>query len=157
MAATNLRKDKIDESPPGTVADNESDSNADTCCLGKNFVAISITNRTADVYPYDTSYQPLVNVPIVSGATAFDDKHTGETFILVFNESLYYGPKLGHSLLNPNQLRSNGLGFWDNPFDHNHSLCIETNCGIIIPLSIEGTKLSFRSRVPTTFELNTCH
>ena len=113
VAAASLSQHKIEESPPGTVADNESDSNADTCCLGKNFVITSVTNRTADVYPYDTSYQqPLVNVPIVSGATAFDDRQTNETYILIFNESLYYGPKLGHSLLNPNQIRVNGLGFW---------------------------------------------
>ena len=135
---------------------NEADSNADTCCLGTNFLVLSMSSRTADVYPYDSSYSPIVNVPIVSGATAYDDDNTGETYILVFNESLYYGPKLDHSLLNPNQLRMHGLGFWDNPFDTNHGLSIDTPCGLVIPLVAKGTKIAFRSRVPTRDELRSC-
>jgi hypothetical protein len=62
--------------------------NADTCCLGKNFVVLHATFRTADVYAYDTSIKPIENVPIVSGATAYDDPVSGDTFILVFHESL---------------------------------------------------------------------
>ena len=54
---------------PGTTAMNEADSNADTCYLGVNFVVLSYTNHTVDVYPYDTSYKPVKNIPIVSGAT----------------------------------------------------------------------------------------
>ena len=37
-----------------TTADNECDTNADICCLGKNFVVLNATFRTADVYAYDT-------------------------------------------------------------------------------------------------------
>ncbi|KAI2502911.1 hypothetical protein MHU86_11580 [Fragilaria crotonensis] len=57
---------------PNTAAENECDTNADTCCLGKNFVVLAPTFRTADVYAYDTSIKPIENVPIVSGATAYD-------------------------------------------------------------------------------------
>ena len=53
--------------PASTTAWNEADSNADTCCLGKNFIVMAYTERTADVYPYDSSYTPLLNVPIVTG------------------------------------------------------------------------------------------
>ena len=59
------------EISPGTTASNESDSNADTCCLAMNFTVLSYTNRTADVYPYDDSYEPMTSVPIVSGATTY--------------------------------------------------------------------------------------
>ena len=86
----------------GTNAAIECDSNADTCVLGKNFVVLAMTYRTADVYPYDNKYKPITNVPIVTGATAWDDPTTAQTYILVFNKSLYYGPKLDHSLVNPN-------------------------------------------------------
>ena len=96
---------------------NESDSNADTCCPGTNFIVLSYTQRTADVYPYDATYAPMSNVPIVTGATAWTDPMDNKTYILVFNESLYYGTKLKHSLINPNQIRHNGIDFWDNPFD----------------------------------------
>ena len=156
LASAQLSNYTDHHSPEGTMGMNEADSNADTCCLGTNFLVLSMSSRTADVYPYDSSYSPIVNVPIVSGATAYDDDNTGETYILVFNELLYYGPKLDHSLLNPNQLRMHGLGFWDNPFDTNHELSIDTPCGLVIPLIAKGTKIAFQSRVPTREELRSC-
>ena len=36
-------------SPPNTLGWNESDTNADTCCLGQNFRVLEYTERTADV------------------------------------------------------------------------------------------------------------
>ena len=144
------------ESPAGTVADNEGDSNADTCCLGTNFMVLEMTNRTAEVYPYDSSYDPIENVPIVSGATAYDDKASGSTYILVFHESLFYGKKLAHSLINPNQVRDHGLEFWDNPFDKRQELAIIADDDLQIPLSYNGTRLTFKSRVPTRHELTHC-
>ena len=117
---------------------------------------MAYTSRTADVFPYDKSYEPMTNVPIVSGATAYDDPD-GETYILIFHESLYYGTKLEHSLINPNQIRHNDVEFWDNPYDNSHDLCIHTNDGLVIPLTYEGTKLVFHTRVPSKHELATCH
>ena len=54
----------------GTLDDNECDTNADTCCLGKNFVILEYTQRTADVYAYMKYIEPIVGVPIVSGEKA---------------------------------------------------------------------------------------
>jgi hypothetical protein len=125
--------------PANTRADNECDTNADTCCLGKNFIVLNATYRTADVYAYDASIKPIENVPIVSGATAFDDPTTGTTFILVFHESLYYGERLDHSLINPNQVRAYGIPFWDNPYDDARPLCIEVDNDLHIPLRAVGT------------------
>ena len=113
------------EPKAGITAENECDTNADTCCLGRNFTILEYTRRTADVYAYDKSIKPIENVPIVSGATAWDDPTTGETYILVINEALYYGTKLDHSLINPNQIRAYGIGFWDNPYDKDKGLRIE--------------------------------
>ena len=42
---------KFSEPKEGVCANNESDTNADTCCLGTNFKVLSYTNKTADVYP----------------------------------------------------------------------------------------------------------
>ena len=106
----------MNEPTPGTTGNNEADSNADTCCLGTNFTVLSYTNRTVDVYPYDEAYEPITNVPIVTGATVFHHP-SGQSYILVVNEALFYGTKLKHTLLNPNQIRHNGHGFWDNPYD----------------------------------------
>jgi hypothetical protein len=148
---------KTFENPPeNTRANNECDTNADTCCLGKNFVVLQATYRTADVYAYDASIKPIENVPIVTGATAFDDPVSGITFILVFNESLYYGSKLDHSLINPNQVRAYGISFWDNPYDPDRGLCIDVDDSLQIPLHPVGTKIQFSTRVPTPQELQHC-
>ena len=140
-------------SVPGTSAANEMDSNADTCCLGSNFVILSYTNRTADVFPYDDSYEPMTNVPIVTGVTKFHHED-GNEYILVINEALYYGKKLNHSLINPNQIRHYGHDLWDNPYDKAHELEIDTTDGISIPMKYHGTKLSFNTTAPTEEEIN---
>ena len=59
----------------------------------------------------------MYNVPIVSDATTVTDIITGNSFIIVINEALYYGKKLDQSLINPNQLRCYETMVWDNPFD----------------------------------------
>ena len=72
---------------------------------------------TADVYAYDQSIKPIEGVPIVNSATAWDETVSNQMYILVVNEALYYGTKLDHYLLNPNQIRHYDLNFWDNPYD----------------------------------------
>ena len=93
-----------DEPQANIMSLNECDTNADMCCLGQNFIILqySMPMRTADVYAFIQSYQPVENV-------AYDDPVTGQTYILIFHESLYYGTKLDHSLINPNELRNYGL------------------------------------------------
>ena len=145
------------EPKAGITAENECDTNADTCCLGRNFTILEYTRRTADVYAYDKSIKPIENVPIVSGATAWDDPTTGETYILVINEALYYGTKLDHSLINPNQIRAYGIGFWDNPYDKDKGLRIEMDEASMIQMRTKGTKVLFDTRSPTPKELATCH
>ena len=148
-----MKKDHI-VSPIGTKAFNEADSNADTCCLGANFTVLHYTNRTADVYPYDASYEPVKSVPIVTGATTYHHPN-GQAYIIIINEALFYGNKLDHSLINPNQVRFNGVGFWDNPYDDMHELSIELyEKDVTIPMHFNGTKLVFESTVPSEQELN---
>jgi hypothetical protein len=143
--------------PANTTAENECDTNADTCCcLGCNFVVLNPTFCTADVYAYDTSIKPIENVPIVSGATAYDNPDSCKTFILVFIESLYYGDCLDHTLINPNQVRAFGIPFWDNPYETTRSLSIYVDADLRIPFRAHGNKLMFRTRVPTPEELLTC-
>ena len=139
----------------GTTATNECDTNADTCCLGTNFIVLQYTNRTANVYTYDSSIAPREGVPIVRGATAYDHED-GNTYILVFNESLYYGSALDHSLINPNQVRHYGNQMWDNPFDQRHKLCIQVSNDVEIPMQCKGSKIQFTTRVPSRQELASC-
>ena len=77
------------EPEAGTMAANECDTNTDICCLDKNSVMFEFTQRAVDVYAYTKDIAPIVGVPIVSGATAWDDPVTRQTYILVINEDLY--------------------------------------------------------------------
>ena len=98
----------------------------------------------------------MKDVPIVTAATAYTCANTGQTYILVFNEFLWYGTQMDHSLINPNQICVYGIPLWDNPFDPAHSTQIEVDDSVIIPLRGKGTKLQFDTRVPTRAELNEC-
>ena len=83
---------------------------------------------------------------------------TGNTYILVFDKALYYGEKLKHTLINPNQVRAYGISLWDNTFDQQaRPLSVKVNDDLQMPLRAAGTKLLFTTRVPTTsLELETC-
>ena len=110
-----------------------------------------------DVCACDKSIKPLSNVPVVSGATAWDDPAAGQTCILVANEALCCGTKSDHSLVNPNQIRNFGVDCWDDPFDDSRPISIGPfDHGLIIPLSTVGTKIQFPSRAPTSKELLHC-
>ena len=98
---------------PNTTVSDEADTNFNMCSIGKNFIPIAYTNGSVDVYPYSEAYEPIENLHIVSGDTAY--KHTdGNTYILVFQEYLYYGSHMKHNLINPNHIRFNSLYFYDN-------------------------------------------
>ena len=117
---------------------NEVDTNADTFCLGTNFIPLAYANRSTYIYSYNDAYDPIENVPIVSGATAYDHPN-GTTYILVFHESMYYGTKMQHSLINPNQVRFHGIDFFDNTVSDNE-LYIDMDDYTEIPLQFKGTK-----------------
>ena len=96
-----------------------------------------------------------MNVPIITGATAYTCQSSGETFILVINEGLWFGTKLSHSLLNQNQLRYNGVMVQDNPFDTTKPLSI-THSDLSIPLLLSGTNIFLETRTPSQQELDNC-
>ena len=114
---------------------------------------MSMTDRTDNVYPYDTYYEPMYNVPIVTGASKYMNRNTGKLFIIVINEAFYYGEKIGQSLINPNQLQSYGTMVWDKKIDLNRELCVETENVNTIDIIANGTNVGFNSRALTEHEL----
>ena len=144
------------EAPDGTSADNEADTNADTIVAGKNFVNLGNTNRVADVYGFTKELGKCDNVPIASAATAWTDPISKVTYILVFHETLFYGAKMDHSLINPNNLRHHETYFWDNPYDTDRPLSIEVPNQLTIPLSTRGTKVFFNTFKPSQTQLDVC-
>jgi len=134
----------------------EFDSHADTCALGCNFVPLSYTGRVCDVSPYNAEKGDCEkNVPIITGATAYTCQTSGQTFILIINEGLWFGHKLNHSLLNQNQLRYHGVTVNDNPFDRDNPLSIE-HSELTVPLQTSGTNIFLDTHTPTQHELDTC-
>jgi hypothetical protein len=51
---------------------------------------------------YFNSLEVLQDIPIVKAAVAYDDPNTGETYVIIINQALYFGEQLTHILLNPN-------------------------------------------------------
>ena len=143
----------VQQSNPNTISANETDSNADTCCLGSNFAVLRYTNRSATVAPFHDGYDALTNIPIVSGVTVYDDPITNQSTLLIIHEALYFGKSLDHSLLNPNQIRHCGHTYQDNPYSSD-PLHIGVD-DLVIPLYTSGTKIHFHSRCPTNDEIRT--
>ena len=102
-------------------------------------------------------YKALQNVPIVQAGTAYEDRESGKTYILILNQSLYLGDSLPSTLLNLNQARSNGVVVDDVPrqFGGTHSLFIPKH-NLRIPLRIQGVISSLPVRLPSIEELETC-
>jgi hypothetical protein len=104
------------------------------------------------------SYVTVENVQIASGATAWTDQDTGITHILVVHQGLWFGTKMPHSLMNPNQMRVHGFYVCNDPFAPNRSLgIVDTDSGMLIPLKMSGSTAYLESRVPTALELSECN
>ncbi|MGH3053399.1 MAG: hypothetical protein ACRDL7_00290, partial [Gaiellaceae bacterium] len=137
------------------------DSHADTCCAGSSTIVIEYTNQTCDVSPFSNEYAPMTNVPIVKAGTAYDDRATGITYILVLNQALYFGERLKHTLLCPNQIRANDVVVDDVPRHlsegqrSTHSIYFPRE-KIRIQLHMHGCISYIPTRTPTTDEIENC-
>jgi len=84
---------------------------------GANHVAkiLEYHGQVAKVSGFLEAMESLKDVPIVKAAIAYDNPNTGESIVLIINQALYFGKDLSHILLNPNQMRANGLIVEDIP------------------------------------------
>ena len=151
--------------PGVTVNESHLDSHADTCAGGANFALLDPQqiDGYVDVAPFSDEYQPLPDVPVATCVTAWTCPQSGAVYILVFGQMLFFGEKLSHSLLCPNQMRANGIQVQDTPtqFDSksNHHIIVPTdddNTDVVIPLEMKGVVSIFESRIPTKEELESC-
>jgi hypothetical protein len=104
------------------------------------------TNRACDVMPFSESYDAKTDIQIATACTAYQCPNTGQVYILVLNEVLWFGYEedgMDHTLLNPNQLRNFQLDVYDNPFDRTNDLHIDTPSDLQIPLKTKGTVVYF--------------
>ena len=107
----------------------ELDTHTDTCVAGSNCVVLDLTGKVAKVSPFcedDSTTNTFDDIPIATVATAYDCPFTGRTYILVINEALYFGDKMTHSLLCPNQpepMESKLMIVPDNMIPRRHTAC----------------------------------
>ena len=104
-----------------------------------------------DVYGFSGTSK-LPDVPIESGTTAWNDEN-GTTYTLVIHYALWMGSKLEHSLVNPNQVRFNGIRLIDDPTQN--GIGIRTNESHI-KMKMRGIVCYTNTRVPSEQELREC-
>ena len=122
-----------------------------------------VVNDTGDTISVEAFTEELGSIPsvrICTVAVAYDHPSTGHPYILFFPQSLVTDA-LAHPLLNPFQLRANGIEVSDVPLQHldstqlhptDHSITVPEH-QLIIPLSLEGTMSGFETRQPTWLEV----
>ena len=150
-AAAKVKKRPMSLPTEGRI---ELDSHADTIVLGANCIILSHTGQSCEVMPYSDTYDAITDVPVVTGATLWTSLRDGDEFILVFNEALWMGNTLQHTLVNPNQLRVYGTTIQDNPFAPT-PLKFEPPTGPTIPLTTLGTIIYCNTHAPNDRELST--
>ena len=92
------------------------DSHADTCMGGPDLIRIDGTvSKRVEVSGFTDNFGTIKDVLVDTCATAYDNPESGKTYILLFGKSLYFGDRLTHSLLCPNQIQTNGNVVEDTP------------------------------------------
>ena len=138
----------------------EMDSHADTTTGGSNFELVYDTGQRVEVSPFSEEYEALQDIPIGTGVTAYDCPKSGTTYLLVFHQMMYFGERLGVSLICPNQIRSHGHKVQDTPtqYDANsaHAILTEQVAGDGLELEIKLTLEGVISRKPSSKELQDC-
>jgi hypothetical protein len=132
------------------------DSHADTIVCGSNCLIMNYTGKDCDVSPYTEAYKAIKSVPIVQAATAYDNRDTGETTILILNKAIWMGDQMEHTLINPNQLRAYGITVQNNPFDPAPIFISTEDNEFTLTLNSKGMVIGVATRTPTNQELQTC-
>jgi hypothetical protein len=136
-----------------TVDDSrgELNSHADTGVGGSNTVLIDDTGFRVRVNAFSPEHEPMKDIPIGSVASAYDCEETGQTYILMWHQFLYFGDCMPVTLLNGNQMRANGHIVEDVPkqLDESSGHSMTTSCGLTIPLKLKGVLSYIPMRKPT--------
>ncbi len=116
----------------------ELDSHADTIVARRNCVVLGYSGQEYDVSLYRDDYQSMTNIPVAQVATTCQSDEMGQTYIIVFNESLWMGDSMSHTLVNPNQLRHYGVRVQDDPTSRRPLSIIKEDASFSILLKMKG-------------------
>ncbi len=133
-----------------TIGRNEMDTHADTCFAGANWQLLDFTNEVCKVTPFLDSYELVKEVMVARCGTVWTSPNTGQEYLLVGDQMLWFGSQMDHSLINPNQIHEYGTPVYDNPFSQSQ-FGIDCNHDFI-PFNTMGTIVYFESCVPTDWK-----
>jgi hypothetical protein len=146
----NMKSDSSDEI---ITARNECDSHADTCCAGRNWIVIDLSDMECNVKGFSNELGMLSKIPIASVGTLWVNPENGCSYILVIHEALYFGDDLDHSLINPNQIRLHlGNVVQDNPLNK-APMGIQIEQVMFIPFKTSGVTIYWESTKPSKDDL----
>ena len=145
---------RFDDDHSHKLTRSEIDNHADTMCAGQNCIPMAFTGMTCDVNGFHGSMDAMREIPVATVGTLWVHPITGEKFILVFHEALYFGDSMDHTLINPNQIRHFGFDVEDNPY--RQRMGIDVDEALYIPFDITGTTVFFETCLPTSDELEHC-
>ena len=80
---------------------------------------LELTGEKVNVFPFSENLPVVQEVPIATVLTVWESPKTGELWMLVIHEALYFGEQLKESLLCPNQIRAAGNLVQDTPKQFN--------------------------------------
>ena len=132
------------------------DSHADTSCAGSNMAVLELTGEKVTVYPFSENLPAVQEVPIATVLTVWECPTTGQPWMLVSHEALYFGDRLKESLLCPNQVRAAGNMVRDAPiqFDSTSTHSITIPGKLELPLELHGVISYVSTRKPTADEID---
>ena len=122
------------------------DSYAGMIFCGSNYIVMHFIGKEYDVAPYNEAYETIKAVKIVQASIAYGNPETGYTAILILNEAIWMGETIDHALVHPNQLRTYGMIFQDNPFSEALIFTTKKYHDFMLPLSSKGTIIGVTTR-----------
>ena len=146
------------ELDPDKTTATELDSHADSPVVGRYSKILEDTGKTATVSGFTTDLGKPITVPIVNAAVAYDSEITGETYILIVNNALYF-QNMEENLIPPFMMRLAGIEVDEcpkflsrRPTESNHSMLFP-DAGVRIPFQLDGIISYLPTRLPTNKEL----
>jgi hypothetical protein len=145
---------------------NRSDlnSHADCCVCGKEVLVFNDFDREVTVTGWDPEGETQ-SLRIVSAAMGYTIPHSGQTVLLIANQSIF-SPSLNHNLLSTMQMRRHYVivnetpNFQSlNPTKLSHSISVRgdnVEDVLLIPLELHGVVACFPTFKPTQLEFETC-
>ena len=164
-AIRTIKIGRLDAAKSSQLLDNgttmEVDNHADTTVLGKDALIVHDWDRPVNVSGYDPK-TGSTECPTITGAVAYDDPFTGQTYIFVYHQAISVKSLRVH-LMCPMQHRVNGVRISetpkflaDAPTSKTHAIEVDDPLDpsepLIIPLQIKGVTSYFSVRKPTVDE-----